>query len=233
MYRPVNLSLVLSSPKRVRVEMPRVTYTLSVRVVDRSVGVLVGRFVLYANGTVVASRVGVNATVELPYGNYVLRLVPEEAWERAYSESRPVTLSLTNNTSITIPVERKLYRLRVVVLEGTNPVSNALVTVISEESYAIITQLLTDDRGAVETMVPYGPYRITVSHPSYAPVELYYVTVYDNRYVAVEARPTLVTLLWRFAPVAGVLIGVGIAIYVAMRIRAAMLKRLVAEEEMF
>jgi len=231
-YKPVDLGIALNAPRRLRVELQRVTYALSIRVADRSIGILIGKFMLYANGTVVASEVGTNATVELPYGIHVLRLVPESAWERVYSESKPVTVSLTNDTSVMLLVERKLYRLRVVALEGSNPISNALVTIVSWESGATVTQLLTDDRGVVETSIPYGTYKVVISHPSYVTTEEY-VALYDNRYVSVSVRPTLVTILWRYAPLLGALVGIGVATYVALRIRASLLRRLVAEEEIF
>ena len=232
-YKPVSLNVSLNAPRRVRVELQRARYTLSVKVIDRPIGVLIGRFMLYANGTLVASGVGANVTIELPYGTYVLRLVPESAWERAYSESKPTTISLTNDTSITLSVERRLYRLRVVILEGTNPVSNAVVTIISLESGITITQLLTDDRGVVETSIPYGIfYRVLVSHPSYVTTEEY-ISVNDSMYFSISVRPTLVTILWRYAPVFGALVGMGVATYIALRIRASLLRRLVAEEEMF
>jgi len=231
-YRSVNLSIAMDGPKRLRVELQRVRYSLSIKVVDRPIGILIGKFALYANGTLVASGVGANVTVELPYGTYVLRLVPESAWERVYSESKPTTISLTNDTSITLSTERRLYRLRVVVLEGANPVSNAIVTIVNWESGATITQLLTDDRGVVETSIPYGIYRVLVSHPSYVTTEDQ-VSVYDSRYVSVSVRPTLVTTLWRYAPLIGTLVGIGVATYIALRIRASLLRRLLAEEEMF
>lgn len=229
-YTPYVTTLLLDSPRNVVATVQRVSYKLSINVVDKF-GV-VGKFELYANETKIAENVGEKATIEIPYGLYVLKLVPMPGWDKAYDVSKPVTVTITNDTSVLIYANRKSYRLRIVVMEEEKPVANAIVYIYSLDIGDLVTVLTTDISGTIETSLPYGNYRVVVEHGEYLREEIPILAVDKdvNRIVAV--KPTVLTLLWRYMPVVVVLIGVGIGTYIAMKVRTIIAKRLV-EEEMF
>ncbi|MEM2171142.1 MAG: hypothetical protein QXU03_05265 [Desulfurococcaceae archaeon] len=229
-YIPYTMTLLLDSPRSVVVTVQRVSYKLNVNVIDRF-GV-VGRFELYANETKIAENVGERITVEIPYGSYVLKLVPVPGWDKAYDASKPLTITVTNDTSVTIYANRKSYRLRVVVVEEEKPVGNAIVYIYSLDIGDLITILTTDISGTIETNLPYGNYKVVVEHGQYIREEIPVLAVDKDINRIVALRPTVLTILWRYVPVIAVLIGVGVGTYIAMRVRTIIARRLV-EEEMF
>lgn len=232
-YIPYTMSVEVKAPQNIKIPIQRVKYRLEVVAEDRYIGVVIGRFDLYANGTKVAENIATRATVELPYGTYSVQLVPSGLWDRGYNPSKPTTINIVGNTSIKIPVERKVYTLKIVAIEGINPVRNAVATIYSEETLTIITQLITDNNGVIETKLPYGSYRIVITHPDYNVAEIPYISLDGDKSELVSMNPTIMALLWRYMPVIATLIGLGIAIYVIMKVRAILAKRLTPEEELF
>jgi hypothetical protein len=227
-YVPYNTSIIIDSPKSITLPIQRVKYRLGLSIYDRYI--LIGRFELRINGTKVADNVGAWAQVELPYGVYVVQLVPLPQFEVVYQPSRPLTVVLTSNTNISIAVDRKLYTFRLTVMEGTTPVGNAMIDIVAEGTNIFITSLPTDPTlGYVETRLPYGLYRVIVRHPQYKDKETIIDITKDTTYV-LQVEPTIPTLIMRFTPIIGTLIGVGAAVYVIMKVRAILAKRILEEE---
>ncbi|MEM4514238.1 MAG: hypothetical protein QXZ41_07010, partial [Ignisphaera sp.] len=79
--------------------------------------------------------------------------------------------------------------------------------------------------------LPYGNYRLIVKHPQYKDAVLIISVTGDTNQV-MFLEPTVVTLILRYLPIIGVLVGASLAVYIITKIRAIMAKRLV-EEEMF
>ncbi|MEM1844908.1 MAG: hypothetical protein QW311_04535, partial [Ignisphaera sp.] len=232
-YTPHTMSMEIRSSQNIKIPIQRVKYRLDIKAEDRYIGVVVGRFDVYINGTKMVENIAITTSIDIPYGVYSVQLIPSGTWDRGYEPSNLVVVNVVGDTSITIPVNRKTYALKVVVVEGVNPVRNAIVTIYSMETLAIITQLITDERGTIETKIPYGSYRIVVSHPDYNIGEIPYITLDSDRSELISISPTPIALLWRYMPVIATLIGLGIAIYVIMKVRAILAKRLAPEEELF
>ncbi|MEM1916955.1 MAG: hypothetical protein QXU00_06715, partial [Ignisphaera sp.] len=232
-YIPHTMSMEIRSSQNIKIPIQRVKYRLDIKAEDRYIGVVVGRFDVYINGTKMVENIAITTSIDIPYGVYSVQLIPSGVWDRGYEPSNLVVVNVVGDTSITIPVNRKTYALKVVVVEGVNPVRNAIVTIYSMETLAIITQLITDERGTIETKIPYGSYRIVVSHPDYNIGEIPYITLDSDRSELISISPTPIALLWRYMPVIVTLVGLGIAIYVIMKVRAILAKRLAPEEELF
>lgn len=226
-YVPYEATLTVKSPQTLNIVIQRVKYKVEVSVSSK-LGII-GKFDLYANGTKVASNIEKQAVVELPYGLYTLRLVPAAGYEDVYEPSGLISLSVTSDTSVSIPVNRKTYALKVVTLEQGRPIVNVAIHVYSVETGELITAMTTDQNGAAQLSLPYGIYRLEMTHDQYSK-EVRVIPLNREISEVVSMTPTPLTLLWRFMPIIGALIGVGIALYVAMKIRAIIAKRLVTEE---
>ncbi|MEM1596691.1 MAG: carboxypeptidase-like regulatory domain-containing protein [Desulfurococcaceae archaeon] len=226
-YLPYTTTFSVKAPQTLALTVQRVKYKVELTVTSKFS--IIGKFDLYANGTKVASNIEKQAVVELPYGSYSLRLVPMAGWEDVYEPSRPVNITVTSDTSITIPVNRKSYTLRVVTLEQGKPIINVAVHIYNVETGELMTALTTDENGVAQTSLPYGIYRLEISHEQYNR-EVIVIPLDKELSEVVSLRPTPVTLLWRFMPIIGALIGIGVAVYVAMKIRAIIARRLVTEE---
>jgi len=231
-YRESIAILNVDSPKTMAITINRVSYTLRIVLRDVTVGVLRGRFEIYVNGTKVIDNVGGPINISLPCGIYTVYASPMPAFMRMYSTSKPVTVHLFNSTSIEIPIMRNMYTLRIIVLEGETPIRNAEVSIVSEETGAIVTKLITDEYGSISTKIIFGSYIIKIEHPNY---ETRYImlSIDGDTQELVYLRPTIATYIYRFLPIIGILIGIGIAIYIGLKIRAIIAKRLVIEEEVF
>uniref|UniRef100_A0A7C2ZNF6 Carboxypeptidase regulatory-like domain-containing protein n=1 Tax=Ignisphaera aggregans TaxID=334771 RepID=A0A7C2ZNF6_9CREN len=230
-YMPYTGKLVVDSPQSIRLTVERVKYKL--RLVLNDMFGLIGKFELYVNESKVADNVGRSYSIELPYGTYIIRVSPMPSWDAAYNPSKPITVVLTSDVNQTIYVNRKMYRLRVTVLEGTSPVSNAAVEIYQQETGLFITMLSTDERGVVETNVPYGLYKLVITHPSYKPAEIRDIPISNDLSKVVYLEPTVTTLIFRYLPIVGVLVGIGIAVYALLKIRTIIARRLAVEEELF
>jgi len=226
-YIPYSTALLVDSPRNVAIALQRVKYKVDVTVTDR-LG-LIGRFELYSNGTKVADNIGAKATVELPYGVHRLELKPMPAWDDVYQPSKPLLINVESDTATSFVVDRRTYRLRVSVFERGEPVTNAVMYIYNADTGEVVTVLTTDTYGAVETGLPYGVYKLVVKHEKYEEEAVVLPVIKDTTQV-ISLRPTLLTLLQRYMPVIGALVGVGIAIYVVLKIRAIVTKRLVGEE---
>jgi len=117
-------------------------------------------------------------------------------------------------------------------MEGDTPISNAEARFFSAETGTLITAIISDEKGLITLSLPYGPYRVVVTHPKYVSLELFLMVDRDVIEV-VSLTPSIPTLLWRFMPVIGAVIAAIALVFIARKISAALAKRLAREEEMF
>ncbi|MEM4717412.1 MAG: hypothetical protein QXE81_01465 [Desulfurococcaceae archaeon] len=226
-YLPYERAFTLRAPHTLSIVLQRVKYKVELNVISKLA--IIGKFELYVNGTKVASDIGKQVTIELPYGSYTLQLVPMAGWEGAYEPSNLINVAVTSDISISIPVERRSYTLKIVVMEQAKPITNAMVYIYSVETGELITALLTNENGYIQARLQYGVYRLEIFHEQYNRETL--VIAMDKDYSEiVSLKPTFITLTRRFLPVIGSLIGVGLAIYIAMKIRTIIARRLITEE---
>ncbi|MEL9940739.1 MAG: hypothetical protein QW348_07705 [Ignisphaera sp.] len=230
-YETVSTKIFVSNPMTMNIRIPRIKYTLSIRVVDDPFGKLIGDFDLYVNNSLYMQKFR-GGNITLPYGTYTIQLVPQQAYTAIYSSSKPVTVSLYNNSQITVAVPRNRYKLTIYLREGTTPIKDATAQIINLETGTTLTSLISSDDGSISTQLPYSSYRIEISHPSYQSKTL--LVNLGSDYTTVEyLSPTIQALIWRFMPIIATLIGLGIAVYIAFKIRTIIASRLMREEEIF
>ncbi|MEM0026495.1 MAG: hypothetical protein QXT53_00980 [Ignisphaera sp.] len=230
-YANTSTNIFVSSPITTSIRVPRIRYTLSIRIIDEPIGRLLGDFNLYINGSLYVQKFR-GGNITLPYGTYTIQLVPQQAFTVIYSSSKPVTVAVYNNTQATITVSRNRYKLTINLREGTTPVKDAVVTIRNMETGLTLTTLLSSEDGSISTQLPFSSYEIIISHPSYQSKAIY-INLGSDTTTVEYLSPTIQTLIWRYMPIIGTLIGLGVAVYVAFRVRAIIARRLMREEEIF
>jgi hypothetical protein len=230
-YSSTSLNISLVQPLATAVRIPRQRYSISIAIRDEPFNRLIGAFDLLVNGSRHATNFR-GGSIVLPYGTYTLQLTPIGDYARMYEASKPVTLHLTNNTNLVIPVSRRMYSFTIFIREGATPIKDAVVTITNLETGTTFTTLISGEEGSISTKMPFASYEVAIAHPNYHGVSITYV-IDGDKIDVVYLSPTLTTVLWRYAPLIITLVVIGIAIYAGFKIRAIIAKRLVVEEEVF
>ncbi len=237
-YEPVEKSLGLFSNVKLSLGLKRYNYTLILVLRDTSArGYLEGRFRISLNTTVItvvdavtASR-GTNITV--PYGRYVLTIMPVDAAEKIYSTPQPTTVEVFSNVSYTARLSRKMYSIALTVVNDLDErLGNAYVEVTDPAIGTSIASLYTDEKGEVRLSIPAGTVLIRVTKGGY---QEYTEVIYLDKDITLTARlnPTLVTLIGRFTHVIALSIVAVAAVIIALKLRAKLAERLRGPEEVF
>jgi WD40 repeat protein len=188
-----------------------------------------GVFELYLDGVKILDNVNTSkVSIRIPHGAHSIRITPAPGYENIY-ESKELNTTITNSTNIKINLQRKTYRLRMLVTEYGTPVSNVKVELYNWGTGTLEYVATTFEDGSIETRLPYGVYKVVVSHPQYNRVESVVALDRDVN-TLVEITPTIQTLITRFSPIIGLAIAIIVVIVVIMRIRKTIMKRLVTEE---
>lgn len=226
-YKPLTMRLEVTRSQSIIATLQRVRYNVTVRFA--STMPVICRFNVYANNTLVASSVGAEgAIIQLPYGVFTLNATPVKEDEYKCLASKPITTRVEGDVNITIPVDRRTYRLKIVALEGETPVGNVEIRAYSVETGALVSTSITGDDGSASMELPFGIYRVMLVHPRYVKTEL--ITAVDSdRSVTVYLNPTIWTLLSRFTPVIATLIGILVLILVIRKVRSIITKRISGE----
>lgn len=236
-YIPVEKTLRLVSNTRLVIDIVRQNYTLTLRFIDTSVrGYLEGQFKVSLNTTVTvvdgptASR---GFSVSLPYGKYLLTITPTGIAEKVYAMPPATIINVFSNMNHTARLSRKLYVFTVTVVNDLEErVSNAYVQVIDPSTGLELSSMYTNENGEVRISLPAGAILIRIAKGGYAE---YSEAIYLDRDIALtpRLRPTLLTIVGRFAHVIALTI-VSIAIIViALKLRAKLAERLTTTEEIF
>jgi hypothetical protein len=237
-YEPIERSISLFSNAKLSLDLKRYNYTLTLVLRDTSVrGYLEGRFRVSLNTTVVtlidgstASR-GINMSV--PYGKYVLTIVPVDVAEKLYSSPQPTTINIISNTSYTARLNRKVYS---VVLTAVNDLDerldNAYAEVTDPATGISIASLYTDEKGEIRLSMPAGALFIRVTKGGY---QEYTEALYLDKDSTITARlnPTLTTLVGRFTHVIALAVVATAVILITLKLRAKLVERLRGPEEVF
>lgn len=233
-YVPAEISLNVTGPLTASITIQRKTYTINITLVDDLTGEKpIGAFAIYVNDSVVAEDVITNTTIKLPYGNYVLRAVPTKNFEKVYEPSEEVSVELKNDMNITVDVKRRSYALTIkVVNDMGNPLQNAEVLIYSSSRGILVASLLSDNNGIVSLTMPYDTYKIHVSFGGYSDQEVI-VELDTTMDLSITMYPLPLTLIFRYLPIIVVIVVAGIAVYVALKIRAKIAMRMSTAEELF
>ncbi len=231
-YMPITTNLIVKSDLLKTIGVERIRYRLDISIRDMPIGRVTGIFDLYANKSKIYSGIRGIASIEIPCGVYSIELVPQPPWDTFYESSKPIVTHIFNDTSLIVTVNRKSFNLRIAIVEGATPVKNALVSIESLETGVIITQLITDESGVISTKIPYGVYKVAVTHQDYYPHEVV-VNIVGDVYEIAYLRPTITTLIMRYLPIVLVLIGVAAGMYIILKVKAIIARRLTPEEELF
>jgi len=230
-YSNVTHRVFLTQPLTTAIRVPRQKYTLSITVRDTPFGILRGAFDLLINGTKYAENFR-SGTITLPYGVYLVQLMPTGVYAQMYEASQPVVVKLFNNTNMVITVSRRMYTFTLYIREGATPVKDATVTLVNLETGVVFTMLISGDDGIISTKLPFASYEVSITHPNYYGTSLMY-TIDSDKTDIVYLNPTVTAMIWRFSPLIITLVVIGIAIYAGLKIRAIIAKRLITEEEVF
>jgi hypothetical protein len=230
-YSNVTHGVFLTQPLTTAIRVPRQKYTLSITVRDTPFGILRGAFDLLINGTKYAESFR-GGTITLPYGVYLVQLMPTGVYAQMYEAPQPVVVKLFNNTNMVITVGRRMYTFTLYIREGATPIRDATVTLVNLETGAVFTMLISGDDGIISTKLPFASYEVSITHPNYYGTSLVY-NIDSDKTDIVYLNPTVTTMIWRFSPLIITLVVIGIAIYAGLKIRAIIAKRLVTEEEVF
>ncbi|MEM0014755.1 MAG: carboxypeptidase-like regulatory domain-containing protein [Zestosphaera sp.] len=231
-YSRSTFNITLSADTARIVRLPRNLYTLYLSLRDATINMLTGTFDVYVNNTRRLTGVTRNATMSLPYGTYVVQVRPTSEYEKVYSPSQALTIKLTNHTSLTAPLARRYYTLRVNVMEGDTPIKGATIKVFSVDTGALVTVLNTAEEGYVEISLFYGTMRLEITAPGYYD-EVKTVSLDKNTVVTVYMSPQPITLFFRYLPIAAVVVVAVVAVYGVLRLRSIIYRRLYREESLF
>jgi hypothetical protein len=188
-----------------------------------------GVFELYLDGVKILDNLNTSrVSVKLPYGAHNIRISPAPGYENIY-ESKEINTTIISSTNIKVNLERKTYRLRLLVTEYGTPVPYVKVEFFSYEKGVLEYAATTFEDGSIEAKLPYGVYKVTISHPQYYKVESVVIIDKDVS-TLVEITPTVQTLITRFSPIIGLAIAIMIATVIIIKIRKAIMRRLTVEE---
>ena len=233
-YVPAELTINVTGPLTASLTIERQTYVINITIVDDLTrGRPIGAFTVYINGSVAAEDVTTNASIELPYGNYVLRVEPTRNFVKVYEPSDEISIALKNNMNLTVNVKRKSYVLTLkIVNDMGTPLQNAEVLIYSSSRGILVASMLSDNNGIVALTLPYDTYNIHVSFGGYSDQEVT-VELDSTKDVSITMYPLPLTLVFRYLPIIVVIIVAGIAVYVALKIRARIAMRMSSAEELF
>lgn len=232
-YEPVTTEVSVSKPTVLSVTVTRKHYIVNISVRDVTTGFLTGVFDVYVNGTKMLSGIKGQANITLEYGAYEIRVKPSPTFENVYKESFPELIKVTNDTSVEFSMSRKFYSVTVYVFDDTGtPIKNAEVAFFSIDKGSYISTLITDDAGAVHASMFYGDFRLDISATGYfAKHET--VKVDKDMEIKIVLQPEPITLIFRYMPVAVIVIIAGIAVIIVLKVRAKIVERLSQSEELF
>jgi len=232
-YKPVTIHVNLIKNYETTVELPRRTYLVNISVTDATIGRLIGKFDLYVNGTKMLSNIGARANITLPYGVYKFQLKPAVKYMKAYVPSNVITVKVFNNTKVSFAMRRMYYSLSVQVVDDLgNPIKNAKISVVNLDLGSVITQMYTDSNGLASASLFYGNYRLEVFAKGF--YKSYKTILLDSSMrVRVTMQPELITVIFRYLPVMAIAAIAGVAIFIAMKVKAILTERLASKEEIF
>lgn len=225
--RNINVTTGLADHPSLEITLQRFTCVLNVELSD-PYGI-VGRFNLFANGVSIRSDVSESARIEMPCGHYVVYAEPTMENQAFYDRSVAVTVDLAKNMTVRIPLNRRVYALRLKVLEGNNPIQNARVKITNLYTGALVMSINTDIEGSISLYLPSGFYRVEITHDQYN-TETVDMFLAKDVTTNVELKPTIITLILRSTPlILGVAI-IAVVVYVSMRIKSRVEARIAKEE---
>ncbi|MEM2025173.1 MAG: hypothetical protein QXW94_02655, partial [Desulfurococcaceae archaeon] len=215
---------------KLTINMSYMAYSIKLTIMDKvSESRLAGPVNIYADGKIIAENTRSNEHLfQLVYGFHNITVTPARGFENTYLAATSL-INVASDTSVTVTLSRKMHSLMLTVLEQGQPISNVAVYIYSFETGRLVTVLSTSAVGVVSTTIPYGVYRIVFSHDKYNE-EVVVLAVDKSVTDKISLTPTTYTLMWRYIPIIVGLIAVGIGIYIVLKIRVIIARRLLREE---
>lgn len=184
MYLASDLVLNLMNDTHVAVYLDRIRYLLTTVFYDPISRSPITPLRLIINNTLYSIGRGTPSfSVNLPYGVYHIKLLPEVGFENAYHELEAIA-NLTSNMVIDLTLSRKYYELNITVLDVTSGLIIGLVDV--EVNGTPVSRGISY---STTLLLPYGNYLIKVKpQPQYAQVYMdseLAIDLHSNKYVEV------------------------------------------------
>jgi hypothetical protein len=235
-YEEISTTIKHDRDQSTTLIIPRRTYLLNIIIRDITFGALRGSFVVYVNDKPVSGPFSINTTLTLPYGKYIIRAQPTEQYAKVYNPSQNISLMLTRDTELVVNMTRKTYKIGILVMEKNRPVQGAEIRFMSIDGRRLVTILMTNQDGYVETSLPYGDYTIEASLKGFNPTTITY-TLESSSSLTIQIKPTVTTLVIRVIkftlPYIGVAVAIVASIYGLMRLREVIRRRMAREEAPF
>lgn len=222
------INITLRNNVRKEIVLSRKIYNVGLVVKDSVLGVNPAVPVkVYVDGALVNETRSFPINLTLPYGTHRLRIEPTDP--KVYEEYEgDITVSKDLEAEVTL--KRKIYTLAVTVYNDIGePAATAFVRAYSELGNY---QDVTDVKGTVFLMVPYGTYTLEVSYPGYTKF-VQAIDVSGNREIPIVLKPTLRTLILRFLPIIITSVSALAVVIVFLKLRAKIAEKILAAEEYF
>jgi len=237
-YIPLEKTLSLLSNSRLILDIVRQNYTLTLKFTDISArGYLEGKFRVSLNTTATLVVDGPTASrgfnVSIPYGKYLLTITPADVTEKVYAAPSPIIINVFSDVSHTIRLNRRLYTLVVIVVNDLEErLSNVYIQALDPSTGLEISSVYTDENGEARISIPAGATSVRVMKGGY---QEYADMVYLDRdsTLTPRLRPTLITLVGRFAHIIALAVVAIAVVIIALKLRTKLAERLVTAEETF
>ncbi|MEM4783256.1 MAG: hypothetical protein QXG29_02795 [Sulfolobales archaeon] len=237
-YIPLERTLSLLSNSRLVLDIVRQNYTVTLKFTDVSArGYLEGRFRVSLNTTITLVVDGTTAlrgfNLSVPYGKYLLTITPVDIAEKIYVAPSPTIINVFSDVSHTIRLNRKLYTLVVIVVNDLEErLSNVYIQALDSNTGVEISSIYTDENGEARINIPAGATSIRAMKGGYLE---YTEMVYLDRdsTLTPRLRPTLITLVGRFAHIIALAVVAIAVVIIALKLRTKLAERLVTTEETF
>lgn len=237
-YIPFEGALSLTSNTKFAIDLVRQNYTLTFRIVDVSArGYLEGRFRVNLNTTISVVVDGYTAShgfnILVPYGRYILSITPLDETEKLYVEPQPTAINVFSNLSYVARMNRKLHTLVVTVVNDLEErLSSVGIQIIDLNTKLELASLLTDENGEARITIPAGIASVKITKSGYNEyTEIFYLN--KDTTMTLRLTPTIVTIIGRFVHVIALAVVAIAVIVIALKLRARLVERLAATEEVF
>ncbi len=175
-YLSVDLTLYLKKDESLTIYLDRVRYSLNIRLYDQISNTPIAPLKLLINDELHIIPKGVREyTLSLPYGIYVINLMPDTGFENVYHHLPELTVNLTRNTVVDLILLRKYYNLSVTLHDITRGPLLGLVDV--EVNGTVVKKGVSRE---FNISLPYDTYLIRVRP------QLPYTSIYSDSEAVVK-----------------------------------------------
>jgi len=232
-YSPYRATVNLTSDSYVDAVLERKAYRLLIDIYDITMGPLLGKFNVEANGTTVATNVANVANITLPYGTYNVVVKPLPQYASIYRDSDVLSIKLFNDVNTSVAMSRRYYTLTLIISDDRDsPAVGAEVTVFDTETGSLVARGYTGAGGRYVTSLYYGSFKVVIKYGGfYDASQSIDLTTDVTQKVVLQPLP--ITIVLRYMPLIIIASLIAVAIVAIVRLRSRIAERLYPTEEYF